>query len=95
MTQHDKAPELVERLKVVARCGTDSTMRHSAYAFMAQNPDGDYVTYSAYAALAEENRMLREAIRQADDILEDRGFAIEIGARRVLRAALSSTGEKV
>ena len=60
MTHHDKARELVERLKVVARCGTDSTMRHSAYAFMAQDPDGDYVTYSAYAALAEENRRLRE-----------------------------------
>ena len=60
MTQHDKAPELVERLNVVARCGTDSTMRHSAYAFMAQNPDGDYVTYCAYADLAEENRRLRE-----------------------------------
>ena len=45
-------------------------------------------------ALAEENRRLREAIRQADDILEDRGFAIEIGARRVLRIALSSTGGK-
>ena len=62
MTQHDKAPELVERLKVVARCGTDSTMRHSAYAFMAQNPDGDYVTYCAYAALSDENRRLREAL---------------------------------
>ena len=95
MTQHDKAPELVERLKVVARCGTDSTMRHSAYASMAQDPDGDYVTYSAYAALAEENRRLREEIRHADDILEGCGFAVELGARRVLRAALSSTGEKV
>ena len=62
MTQHDKAPELVERLNVVARCGTDSTMRHSAYAFMAQNPDGDYVTYCAYAALSDENRRLREAL---------------------------------
>ncbi|MDQ7262769.1 hypothetical protein NM680_13300 [Paracoccus sp. PS-1] len=62
MTHHDKARELVERLKVVARCGTDSTMRHSAYAFMAQDPDGDYVTYSAYAAQAEENRRLREAL---------------------------------
>ena len=62
MTQHDKAPELVERLNVVARCGTDSTMRHFAYAFMTQNPDGDYVTYCAYAALAEENRRLREAL---------------------------------
>jgi len=62
MTHNDKARELVERLKVVARCGTDSTMRHSAYAFMAQDPDGDYVTYSAYAAQAEENRRLREAI---------------------------------
>ena len=95
MTQHDKAPELVERLNVVARCGTDSTMRHSAYAFMAQDPDGDYVTYSAYAALAEENRRLREEIRHADDILEGCGFAVELSARRVLRAALSSTGEKV
>ena len=62
MTQHDKAPELVERLKVVARCGTDSTMRHFAYASMAQDPDGDYVTYSAYAALAEESRRLRETL---------------------------------
>ena len=92
--ERDKAPELVERLNVVARCGTDSTMRHFAYASMAQDPDGDYVTYSAYAALAEENRRLREAIRQADDILEDCGFAIEIGARRVLRIALSSTGRE-
>ena len=63
MTQHDKAPELVERLKVVARCGTDSTMRHSAYAFRAQDPDGDYVTYCAYAALSDENRRLREALQ--------------------------------
>ncbi|UFS67743.1 hypothetical protein LO749_16765 [Paracoccus denitrificans] len=45
-------------------------------------------------AQAEENQRLREAIRQADDILEDRGFPIETGARRVLRIALSSTGEK-
>ena len=58
MTHHDKARELVERLKVVAHCRS-----HSAYAFMAQDPDGDYVTYSAYAALAEENRRLREALR--------------------------------
>lgn len=49
---------------------------------------------NAITALAEENRMLREWIRQADNILEDLGFAIELGARRVLRAALSSTGEK-
>ena len=60
MTNDEQMPELVDRLKVVARCGTDSTMRHSAYAFMAQDPDGDYVTYCAYAALAEENRRLRE-----------------------------------
>ena len=60
MTNDEQMPELVERLKVVARCGTDSTMRHSAYASMAQDPDGDYVTYCAYAALAEENRRLRE-----------------------------------
>lgn len=45
-------------------------------------------------ALAEENQRLREAIRHADDILEGCGFAIELGARRVLRSALSSTGEK-
>ena len=71
MTQHDKAPELVERLKVVARCGTDSTMRHSAYASMAQDPDGDYVTYSAYAALAERCRVLEEEV-QAERSLSDR-----------------------
>ncbi len=67
MTQHDKAPELVERLKVVARCGTDSTMRHFAYASMAQDPDGDYVTYCAYAALSDENRRLREALEDIAD----------------------------
>ena len=84
MTHHDKAPELVERLKVVARCGTDSTMRHSAYASMAQDPDGDYVTYSAYAALAEENRRLREALTK-----------INVGdgwAAQIARAALAQNG---
>ena len=110
MTQHDKAPELVERLNVVARCGTDSTMRHSAYAFMAQDPDGDYVTYSAYAALAEENRRLREALRpfasawgiaQASGLTDmSRLGALarnEIASVYFMRArsALSSTGEKV
>ena len=91
MTQHYKAPELVERLKVVARCGTDSTMRHSAYAFMAQNPDGDYVTYSAYAALAEENRRLREALEEIAEY--DTGATA--GVAYTAKRALSSTGEKV
>ena len=91
MTQHDKAPELVERLKVVARCGTDSTMRHSAYAFMAQNPDGDYVTYSAYAALAEENRMLREALEEAiHDADQTLMLLGDTGWRKRHRAALTS-----
>ena len=45
--------------------------------------------------LRAEIERLRKAIRQADDILEGCGFAVELGARRVLRAALSSTGEKV
>ena len=93
MTQHDKAPELVERLNVVARCGTDSTMRHFAYASMAQDPDGDYVTYSAYAALAEENRRLREtleeAIHDADQTLMLLG---DTGWRKRQRAALTSGG---
>ena len=93
MTQHDKAPELVERLKVVARCGTDSTMRHFAYASMAQDPDGDYVTYSAYAALAEESRRLREtleeAIHDADQTLMLLG---DTGWRKRQRAALTSGG---
>ena len=75
MTQHDKAPELVERLKVVARCGTDSTMRHSAYASMAQDPDGDYVTYSAYAALAERCRVL-EADKTRLDFLDECNAAL-------------------
>ena len=93
MTQHDKAPELVERLKVVARCGTDSTMRHSAYAFMAQDPDGDYVTYSAYAALAEENRMLREALEEAiHDADQTLMLLGDTGWRKRHRAALASGG---
>lgn len=50
----DTSKEAVERLKVIARCGTDSTMRHSAYAFMAQDPEGDYVTYASFAALRAE-----------------------------------------
>ena len=87
MTQHDKAPELVERLKVVARCGTDSTMRHSAYAFMAQDPDGDYLTYSAYAALAGENRRLREALEEIADIETPQAQVLLIA-----RAALTSGG---
>ena len=90
MTQHDKAPELVERLKVVARCGTDSTMRHSAYAFMAQDPDGDYVTYCAYAALAEENRRLREALEEIAEY--DTGATA--GVAYTAKRALSSTEEK-
>ncbi|MFN8683041.1 hypothetical protein ACDP63_18175 [Paracoccus sp. P2] len=49
---------------------------------------------AAVAKLESENQRLREAIRHADDILEGCGFAIELGARRVLRIALSSTGEK-
>ena len=84
MNQHDKAPALVERLNVVARCGTDSTMRHFAYASMAQDPDGDYVTYSAYAALAEENRRLREALTKVN--VGD-GWAAQIA-----RAALAQKG---
>ena len=86
MTQHDKAPELVERLNVVARCGTDSTMRHFAYASMAQDPDGDYVTYCAYAALSDENRRLREALTK-----------INVGdgwAAQIARAALAQKGEE-
>lgn len=62
--------ELVERLKVVARCGTDSTMRHSAYAFMAQDPDGDYVTYSSYAALSERCRVLEDALHPFANIAD-------------------------
>ena len=84
MTNDEQMPALVERLKVVARCGTDSTMRHSAYAFMAQDPDGDYVTYSAYAALAEENRRLREALTK-----------VNVGdgrAAQIARAALAQKG---
>ena len=89
MTQHDKAPELVERLKVVARCGTDSTMRHFAYASMAQDPDGDYVTYCAYAALSDENRRLREALEDIADI-ETRQAQVLL----ISRAALTSGGRR-
>ncbi|ABL71799.1 hypothetical protein [Paracoccus denitrificans] len=79
MTHHDKARELVEKLR---------EDHNSIWQFLMDDA-ADLIT-----AQIEENRRLREAIRHADDILEDRGFAIEIGARRVLRIALSSTGEK-
>ena len=80
--------ELVERLKVVARCGTDSTMRHSAYAFMAQDPDGDYVTYSSYAALSERCRVLEEALApfsfmdsdEYDDLNDDQMVVIQVAS---------------
>ena len=62
---------------------------------MDVSSNGAWVRYCDLAAARAEIVRLREAIRQADDILEDCGFAIEIGARRVLRIALSSTGEKV
>lgn len=54
----------MERLKVVARCDTDSTMRHFAYAFTEQDADGDYVTYAE--AIAEIAR-LTAALERATD----------------------------
>lgn len=73
MTNHDKARELVVRLRGLEVC----------YLYAEEAAD-------LIASLAEENQRLRKVIRQADDILEDRGFAIESGARLVMRIALSS-----
>lgn len=93
MTHHDKARELVERLR--RQKTTDEMERHEvinadfegAYDLLVRDCRD---AAGLITAQAEENRRLREAIRQADDILEDCGFAIELGARRVLRVALIS-----
>lgn len=44
----------VDRLNITARCDTDSAMRHFAYAYTEQSPEGDYVRYSDYAALSQQ-----------------------------------------
>ena len=60
---------------------------------MAQNPDGDYVTYCAYAALAEENRRLREALEEAiHDADQTLMLLGDTGWRKRHRAALTSGG---
>ncbi|AEI70935.1 hypothetical protein [EBPR podovirus 2] len=84
--------DLKERLKVVARCDTDSTMRYFAYAVMEQDPDGDYVTYIAArahitdlearlaAAETEIIRLEQEALRLREELLEQRGAKAEAAA---------------
>lgn len=52
----------VQRLAADVRCGTDSTMRHSAYAIMKADDNGDYVTWEAYRALSAELTAARECI---------------------------------
>ena len=74
---------MMQRLKVVARCGTDSTMRHSAYAFMAADPDGDYVTLTdAEAEIARLTRERDEALAKVAAAFEASIAAIE-GSRIV------------
>ena len=64
---------VMERLQVVARCGTDSTMRHSAYAFMAHDPEGDYVAFADARAeiarlTAERDQALAQVAAAAGDL---------------------------
>lgn len=61
--------DLKERLKVVACCDTDSTMRHFAYAFMEQDPDGDYVTYAAAKARITDLEARLAAAEAGEDAL--------------------------
>lgn len=89
MTHHDKARELVERLR------DDYTSYGSTEAAMEAV---DLIT-----AQAEENRRLREALQRAyDHVLKDAPNWFETGSheqkaleteRQVARAALSGTGE--
>ncbi len=67
------------RLKVVARCDTDSTMRHFAYAIMAQDPDGDYVTWTEYDAL---RAALAHMEAERDAALAQVAAAYEAAAQR-------------
>lgn len=63
--------DLKERLKVVACCDTDSTMRHFAYAFMEQDPDGDYVTYAAAKAYITDLEARLSAAEAGEDALAE------------------------
>lgn len=99
MTQHDKAPELVERLKQWDGCWPAPGLERDVEAA------ADLIT-----ALAEENRRLREALRpfasawgiaQASGLTDmsrlgalARNETASVYFMRA-RAALSSTGEKV
>lgn len=99
MTQHDKAPELVERLKQWDGCWPAPGLERDVEAA------ADLIT-----ALAEENQRLREALRpfasawgiaQASGLTDmsrlgalARNETASVYFMRA-RAALSSTGEKV
>ena len=79
---------LKERLKAVARCDTDSAMRHFAYAFMEQDPDGDYVTYAAAKARITDLEARLAAAEAGEDALAKQ--AIRVMAS--LAAAISLLG---
>ena len=52
------------RLKIVAKCSTDSVMRHSAYAYTEADPYGDYVLWTDYVRALEALKIARSILNR-------------------------------
>lgn len=94
MTHHDKAPELVDELRLIG-CHANGDSRCTC---VIGQEAADIIT-----ALAEENQRLREALERIEAASKfwseypDGNDAIRYAhesTHRLARAALSSTGEK-
>ena len=69
----------MKRLRIDARCDTDSTMRHFAYALTVDDTEGDYVRFAdATAALDRIKRQARaEGMRKAAEIANGCGREVD------------------
>lgn len=80
----------MKRLRIDARCDTDSTMRHFAYALTVDDTEGDYVRFAdATAAIDRIKRQARaEGMRKAATIC-NRSYGDGLGAahKAILAAA--------
>ena len=80
----------LNRLKIVARCSTDSVMRHFAHAHVEADPDGDYCYWSqAEATIAALRADLDQGARDYCDLMvrHDAHFVSWQSAKRRAEAA--------
>lgn len=85
----------LERLNVVARCDTDSTMRHFAYAVMEQDPDGDYVTYAAAKArITDLESRLAAAEAGEDALAKTLDFTLKVAIQFEKQASKGVSGRR-